>query len=86
MKNLTLSSPISSSPFSQKQRGHAYVHFVSLKEQDTYVSQLYAGAAGHKVNMKAFDKFVSCMHLRVHLQKEKEVPMVGATKRAACPK
>ena len=57
IKSLTLSSPISSPPFAQKQQGHAYVHFVSLKEQDTYVSQLYAGAAGHKVKKKTVHTF-----------------------------
>ena len=52
----TWSLPIPSPPATQKQTGHAYINFVSLKEQDTFVSQLYSGADGHKVK-----EFLGCV-------------------------
>ena len=41
----TWSLPISSPSATQKQTGHAHIHFVSVKEQDTCISQLYSGRA-----------------------------------------
>ena len=47
----TCSLPIRSPPDPQRIMGHAHIHFASLKKQDTFVSQLYSGADGHKVRV-----------------------------------